>query len=281
MTESKICTCPSGDGSLRWPCPAHPAVEQAGGDERAAFEVWASALGWKLSPDQNNCGIVVAERYGHPGVQRCWEAWQARAALAQPSPAQAEKAEVERTEGSADLLAIVREAVAGAYNEWKMISEAVTEIMEAHERIVGELRADRDSWAEQAEQRLADWDEMRKERDAALARVEQQESTIAGMNEAHAKLAGLYEAAQAQHSVPDGYRLIRLEHFAAIKAQLNPEQVDAYRGRNIYDEDKVCANWNACRSALDEIKDVFQQIDWDAENELAELLAAAPGKEGV
>ncbi|HBO0862809.1 hypothetical protein KKY53_14770 [Pseudomonas aeruginosa] len=87
------------------------------------------------------------------------------------------------------------------------------------------------------------------------------------------------DAAQAQHSVPDGYRLVRLEHFAAIKAQLDPEQVDAYRGRNIYDEDKVYANWNKCRSALDEIKDVFQQIDWDAENELAELLAAAPGKE--
>ncbi|RTW99548.1 hypothetical protein, partial [Pseudomonas aeruginosa] len=34
------------------------------------------------------------------------------------------------------------------------------------------LRADRDSWAEQAEQRLADWDEMRKERDAALVEVE-------------------------------------------------------------------------------------------------------------
>ncbi|HGM4825937.1 TPA: hypothetical protein ACKP7E_004918 [Pseudomonas aeruginosa] len=90
-------------------------------------------------------------------------------------------------------------------------------------------------------------------------------------------LEGRTPQAQAQHSVPDGYRLIRLEHFAAIKAQLNPEQVDAYRGRNIYDEDKVYANWNACRSALDEIKDVFQQIDWDAENELAELLAAAPG----
>ncbi|HEJ5247964.1 TPA: hypothetical protein SL796_002282 [Pseudomonas aeruginosa] len=29
MTESKICTCPSGDGSLRWPCPKHPAVNQA------------------------------------------------------------------------------------------------------------------------------------------------------------------------------------------------------------------------------------------------------------
>lgn len=54
----------------------------------------------------------------------------------------AEHAEAERPEGTADLLAIVREAVAGAYNEWKMISEAVTEIMEAHERIVGELRAE-------------------------------------------------------------------------------------------------------------------------------------------
>lgn len=31
MTEPKICTCPSGDGSLRHPCPAHPApVELAG-----------------------------------------------------------------------------------------------------------------------------------------------------------------------------------------------------------------------------------------------------------
>jgi hypothetical protein len=25
LTDSAICTCPSGDGSLRWPCPAHPA----------------------------------------------------------------------------------------------------------------------------------------------------------------------------------------------------------------------------------------------------------------
>ncbi|HHG4871222.1 TPA: hypothetical protein ACPWGY_002367 [Pseudomonas aeruginosa] len=42
--------------------------------------------------------------------------------------------------------------------------------------------------------------QLEQERDAALARVEQQERTIAGINEAHAKLAGLYEAAQAQHS---------------------------------------------------------------------------------
>ncbi|WP_154021662.1 hypothetical protein [Pseudomonas aeruginosa] len=34
MNKANECTCPSGDGSLRWPCPKHPAVEQAGGDER-------------------------------------------------------------------------------------------------------------------------------------------------------------------------------------------------------------------------------------------------------
>ncbi|HCP6202345.1 hypothetical protein QCC34_07475 [Pseudomonas aeruginosa] len=158
------------------------------------------------------------------------------------------------------------------------------------------LRAIADLILEKAENQV-----LREERDAALAKVaelEKQEpvATVAKVpgedwNGLHfyRDLQGmqpgtkLYAApvAQAQHSVPDGYRLIRLEHFAAIKAQLNPEQVDAYRGRNIYDEDKVYANWNAYRSALDEIKDVFQQIDWDAENELAELLAAAPGKEGV
>ncbi len=95
-----------------------------------------------------------------------------------------------------------------------------------------------------------------------------------GIEKVREVLAGSAPPAKAQHSVPDGYRLVRLEHFAAIKAQLDPEQVDAYRGRNIYDEDKVYANWNKCRSALDEIKDVFQQIDWDTENELADLLAA-------
>lgn len=37
---------------------------------------------------------------------------------------------------------------------------------------IAELEADRDSWRDQASQRLADWDEMRKERDALKADVE-------------------------------------------------------------------------------------------------------------
>ncbi|HEJ3653759.1 TPA: hypothetical protein SL421_001659 [Pseudomonas aeruginosa] len=79
MTESKICTCPSGDGSLRWPCPAHPAVEQAGGDERAAFELFV----------RKHCGMPahIAVNWDAKFTNDAWAGWQARAALAQPSPA--------------------------------------------------------------------------------------------------------------------------------------------------------------------------------------------------
>ncbi|GLE83796.1 hypothetical protein VNPA120661_41150 [Pseudomonas aeruginosa] len=517
LPPKDICTCPSGDGSLRWPCPKHPAVEQAGGDERAAFELFV----------RKHCGMPehIAVNWGAKFTNDAWEGWQARAALAQPSPAQAdekpgdsilcygcfakgvgpdhfdeagkclarqqteplgaefaqvlsdnlpellstgqaEQAEAERLreayewgygdgqnnpngysdkkerdacvnellkqpspaqaeqhwpklekpaqvgavrfsagvssrlvveaaqrlyefESTPEKEAERPEVVAWRYgfsggivsdkaclDEWKSGGEYQSLMTVAqHERIVGALRARNEKleadagaleWlrstfkvhkaiVEQAgcgtieqlaEQRDAANSRLHEvsvacataeqERDAALAEVErlreskgdpsgsfdrcmkmmyERDENAKRLDAALARVAELdkqcrddvaralglrpsqergfawsyllasikscvkasEDAAQAQHSVPDGYRLIRLEHFAAIKAQLNPEQVDAYRGRNIYDEDKVYANWNACRSALDEIKDVFQQIDWDAENELAELLAAAPG----
>lgn len=28
-SESERCTCPTGDGSLRWPCPAHPPTHRS------------------------------------------------------------------------------------------------------------------------------------------------------------------------------------------------------------------------------------------------------------
>ncbi|EPO7918093.1 LysM peptidoglycan-binding domain-containing protein [Pseudomonas aeruginosa] len=103
MTESKICTCPSGNGSLRHPCPAHPAsVEQAGGDERAAFEAAASKLGIytcnferyteETAAHENRINARVEDPvrvgdYRSATLQDCWKVWQeARAALAQPSP---------------------------------------------------------------------------------------------------------------------------------------------------------------------------------------------------
>ncbi|HCF4018000.1 TPA: hypothetical protein NIE22_002503 [Pseudomonas aeruginosa] len=79
LPPKDICTCPSGDGSLRWPCPKHPAVEQAGGDERAAFELFV----------RKHCGMPahIAVNWDAKFTNDAWAGWQARAALAQPSPA--------------------------------------------------------------------------------------------------------------------------------------------------------------------------------------------------
>ncbi|HHZ9093024.1 TPA: hypothetical protein ACWLYC_004152 [Pseudomonas aeruginosa] len=82
MNKVNECTCPSGDGSLVHPCPAHPAVEQAGWDERAAFEAAFAAMGrpvCRADYDQ--------DAYGTPFDDGGWTGWQARAALAQPSAA--------------------------------------------------------------------------------------------------------------------------------------------------------------------------------------------------
>lgn len=76
-------------------CPIHKiSVKQSGGDERAAFEVWIHTFDL---PPQLDGEIFADERYPEAdcfgqfvyddhSTQRCWAAWQARAALAQPSP---------------------------------------------------------------------------------------------------------------------------------------------------------------------------------------------------
>ncbi|HGW5894468.1 TPA: LysM peptidoglycan-binding domain-containing protein [Pseudomonas aeruginosa] len=86
MTKANECTCPSGDGSLRWPCPKHPAVEH----ERAEFEAWVRR-DWPGAPLRfiRDALPVNDPRYGQycdDALQRAWVGWQARAALAQPSP---------------------------------------------------------------------------------------------------------------------------------------------------------------------------------------------------
>ncbi|MDY1057946.1 hypothetical protein SOJ69_12440 [Pseudomonas aeruginosa] len=238
---------------------APASVEQAGGDERAAFELFV----------RKHCGMPehIAVNWDAKFTNDAWEGWQARAALAQPSPVrssllingyqlraaldfiapdgtaeqlkseaciewrqqdadfleaglyafcaeypeeggvlldeepttaqpsplQSEQAEAERPE-VAEVAFVLRnigamdaEDIDGDNVDLRFedaegrdtgcdvsiveYAEKAADLFEQHDRIVGELRADRDSWAEQAEQRLADWDEMRKERDAALARV--------------------------------------------------------------------------------------------------------------
>ncbi|HGK8963787.1 TPA: hypothetical protein ACRNDU_000974 [Pseudomonas aeruginosa] len=73
MNKANECTCPSGDGSLVHPCPAHPAVEQAGTNVGHGH-VFPRADGVKM-------------RCGGPALcsECAADAYRARAALAQPS----------------------------------------------------------------------------------------------------------------------------------------------------------------------------------------------------
>lgn len=76
MTNANECTCPSGDGSLRHPCPAHPAPVEQVGTNVGHGHVFPRADGVKM-------------RCGGPGLcsECAADASRARAALAQPSPA--------------------------------------------------------------------------------------------------------------------------------------------------------------------------------------------------
>lgn len=79
MTESKICTCPSGDGSLVHPCPAHPAVEQVGGDERDFQAEGAQEVPSPVSQEYDRHLISLLRKGealpGHQAEEYCACAW--------------------------------------------------------------------------------------------------------------------------------------------------------------------------------------------------------------
>lgn len=151
MTNANECTCPSGDGSLRHPCPAHPAVEKSGGDERAAFELFV----------RKHCGMPehIAVNWDAKFTNDAWEGWQARAALAQPSPAPelerpevAEVAFVLRNIGAMDAEDIDGDNVDLRFEDAEgrdtgcdvsivEYAEKAADLFEQHDRIVGALRA--------------------------------------------------------------------------------------------------------------------------------------------
>ncbi|HGM4823464.1 TPA: hypothetical protein ACKP7E_002327 [Pseudomonas aeruginosa] len=86
MNKANECTCPSGDGSLVHPCPAHPAVEQAGGDERAAFERAFTVQEGIYFDDKRgeyrSMNLRAIEATDAQDLNLRLQGWQARAALA-------------------------------------------------------------------------------------------------------------------------------------------------------------------------------------------------------
>ncbi|MCS8109563.1 Lar family restriction alleviation protein [Pseudomonas aeruginosa] len=302
MTNANECTCPSGDGSLAHPCPAHPAsVKQTGGDER---DLQAEGAQGELLPCPF-CGgqaHLTYDDYVHDDLRpmpvvecnacHTWvraESWNKRAALAQPSPAQAEGAPVvgclcgmPMTEGhhsqdgccnleefapqaQAEQAEAERpEVVAWRYgssggivsdkaclDEWKSGGEYQSLMTVAqHDRIVGELRTEiamLRSYESEWELLLNEHEQLR---DAAQARVAELTATRNRYGlDAHyfnknlqrilrdfesftpdelarsliilAKVADEKVVAQAQHSVPEGWKLVPIE---PTQAQLSAGQ---------------------------------------------------------
>lgn len=61
LQASPVCTCPSGDGSLRWPCPVHP------GNSPTQSDCCPAQNG--VSPAQGQGWIPVSERMPDVGVK--------------------------------------------------------------------------------------------------------------------------------------------------------------------------------------------------------------------
>lgn len=190
------CTCPSGDGSLRHPCPVHPAVEQAGGDEREAFEkihtvprgiMWNEEKSQYVRVHEKHCSLRTWNSF-----VALWAGWMARAALAQPSPksgyysdqewinagcppeqpspVQAEQAEVERPE----VVARVVHSTPVVLDQCGPLN-ANDEMMTVAQHAASVAR-----WAEM-------FNRVEQERDAAMAKCAELKAELAMANDAAAK----------------------------------------------------------------------------------------------
>ncbi|HHN0028822.1 TPA: hypothetical protein ACRLYD_004182 [Pseudomonas aeruginosa] len=297
----------------------HPAVEQAGGDERAAFEAWlAQAMSKKFEPEFDLAKYEDSGEYRYSPAAAYWKAWQARAALAQPSPAsdldplnlaphagafneapdealRPEQAEAERPEVVArvvhsnpvvlgqcgplnandELMTVAQHAASVA--RWAEMFNRVEQERDSALAEVERLTRDRDDclkarlhYATQLGEALARVAELENQDPVAHLRASDLERLnqpgIAGSagslwNGPREGFVPLYAApvAQAQHSVPEGFRekfsqCMELA-FAEIAYYVSPEKARDPNSR--------------ARKA------------GALATELLAMLAAAPGKEGV
>ncbi|MFG9185677.1 hypothetical protein ACEP1U_33590 [Pseudomonas aeruginosa] len=269
MTEPKICTCPSGDGSLRWPCPKHPAVEQAGGDERAAFNRWIAEQQLCQGSD---ISLFKLERNGalvslHELLRDAYQAGQARAALAQPSQSQYEASfeewlanELEGEDGQPVPAAVCDIALARrAFNHWPKLEQPAK---------VGGVRFSAGVSSRlvvEAAQRLYEFESTPEKEAERIEQLQAFREQLDPLNLApHAEAfneapAEVLKPEQAERPEVVGYRIMRA-------------QAD-----KIYQRvDKAAAEYEAGRSALGYMEDIAEAA-LCLRNRLDDLLAAAPG----
>ncbi|HGX3314961.1 TPA: hypothetical protein ACNH8R_006052 [Pseudomonas aeruginosa] len=260
--------------------PEQESVEQAGGNERAAFELFV----------RKHCGMPehIAVNWDAKFTNDAWEGWKARAALAQPSSANCET-EWSRFDPFFVVDHIRRNTIFDADLVGRMLDFAIKN---------GPSAQPSPAQAEQAEaerpivsfekymQVMYDRDENAKRLDAALARVAELAQALRHLLHnikasgkridlglakecAEDALARIDSAtpAQAQHSVPEGWMLVECGIWTQEQVDEMQKTVARFRNSEFVDDRALAmavADAGQCKAP---------------EISLAELLAAAPGKE--
>ncbi|HIE0820587.1 TPA: hypothetical protein ACXJE8_000189 [Pseudomonas aeruginosa] len=265
MNKANECTCPSGDGSLVHPCPAHPAVEQAGGDERAACNLWIAEQQLCQGSD---ISLFKLERNGalvslHDLLRDAYQAGQARAALAQPSQSQYEASfeewlanELEGEDGQPVPAAVCDIALARrAFNHWPKLEHpakvgGVRFSAGVSSRLVVEA-AQRLNEFESTPEQEAERPEMSPERAAYFMRRFKSEEKLLGPNEQAAVDYVLSLLAQHESIV------------GALRAELESERnrVNIYVNNNgiRQDNERLRAE---LRAALARVAEQQTEIEW-------------------
>ncbi|WP_217900882.1 hypothetical protein, partial [Pseudomonas aeruginosa] len=218
-------------------------VEQAGGDERAEFERAFTVQEGIYFDDKrgeyrsmNLCAIEASDAQD---LNLQLQGWQARAALAQPSPAQAD---AERPEVVAYLFVKPDGTLSMDAVRHKPSQPAVAVMTVAqHERIVGALRAENAKLSEALDRWPLIRDSLKLRLADALARVAELEGKLTDWVHEGFRLNEALAVAKAQHSVPDddmilqifadnaehseqgdehGYCIVREQHAQAIARKL-------------------------------------------------------------
>ncbi|MGC6992767.1 hypothetical protein ACP0J1_29300 [Pseudomonas aeruginosa] len=292
LPPKDICTCPSGDGSLVHPCPAHPAVEQAGGDERDLQGAQRERDGWGPLPivqvpwnvfDRAVMWVEDRRRYGDDGtIVDDWKALKTiqRAALAQPSPVHAEQEEVERPELWAVHAQGPDELYAAFTREDAEKHAAELNALPMPEGIaVGAVVVPSPWPAVQHWQYLAEQEQDHK--NEITGRLRQLERiceglpqdaidggwTVQGIRGYAKRLEDQLKAAlaRAQHSVPEGWMLVECGIWTQEQVDEMQKTVTRFRNSEFVDDRALAmavADAGQCKAP---------------EISLAELLAAAPG----
>ncbi|WP_404936509.1 hypothetical protein [Pseudomonas aeruginosa] len=242
------CTCPSGGGSLRNPCPAHPAsVELAGGDERDLQGAQEERDGW-------------GRRYGDDGT--IVDDWKALKTIQCAALARVAELTATRNRYGLDahyfnknLQRILRDF--GSFTPDELARSLIILAKVADEKVVAQA------------QQLHDLDKQCRDDVARALGLRPSQERGFAWSHLLASIKSCVKAAEAQHSVPEGWMLVECGIWTQEQVDEMQKTVARFRSSEFVDDRALAmavADAGQCKAP---------------EISLADLLAAAPGKEGV